>query len=312
MVKKRAGRNERYFEMTHHFDSGFRSRKKKPKLQAFLAVLICLLAVGGFFWKSGAIRQNQVETMLHPKVTDKRSEEQAREDFDKQLQKIFEEEVTDDTLTLNYTLKRPEDYGISEKEPTLGSFSLEGLRESLIVSENRIAMLETFDFEKLNTEQQLLYDIIYKMSKQNLTAADFLEYSEVLSPTSGIQAQLPVFFAEYHFYQKEDVEKYIALLEKVPDYFRDILTFEKAKSKKGIFMSDITAQAIIEQCEDFIKEPEKNYMISVFQKKLSELHEASEKEKKEWMKKNETAVKKSVIPAYKELIKGLKALKGTG
>ena len=129
-------------------------------------------------------------------------------------------------------------------------------------------MLETFDFDKLTEEQQLLYDIIYQMSRQDLEAADFLEYGEVLGPTTGIQAQLPVYFAEYSFYQKKDVENYMALLKQIPQYFSEIIAFENQKSKDGIFMSDVTAQAIIEQCNDFIKNPEQNYMITMFDNKI--------------------------------------------
>lgn len=283
-----------------------RQNKRKPKIQACLAVLICLISVAGFFWKT------QGGTMPHPKVADSRTEEQARKEFDKQLQKIFKEEVTDDSLTLNYTLKQPEKFGIEEKEPTLGTFSLQSLKESLMVSENRLAMLETFDFEKLTEEQQLLYDVIYQMSEKNLEAADFLEYSEVLNPSSGIQAQLPVFLAEYNLYKKQDIENYLILLKKVSEYFHDIIEFEKEKSEKGLFMSDITVQSIIGQCEEFIKTPEKNYMITVFPDMLQKVNGLSEKEKKTYIEKNRKAVLEHVIPAYQTLVQALKELKGSG
>lgn len=286
--------------------------RRKLKAQTIFAIFICVLAVAGFLLKNPGGNLFSQETALHPDVTDNRNQKQARKEFDEQLKKIFKEEVTDDSLTLNYTLKHPEKYGISEKEPTLGTFSLESLKEGLMVSENRLAMLRTFDFEKLTEEQKLLYDIIYQTSEQNLKAADFLEYSEVLSPSSGIQAQLPVFFAEYHFYQKKDVELYLSLLEKIPEYFEDILVFEKEKSQKGLFMSDTTVQEVIRQCEEFTKEPEKNYMIAVFQNMLQKLDGLSEKEKKEYMKKNRKAVLEYVIPAYQNLVRGLKELKGSG
>lgn len=287
-------------------------KKKTKYFQKLFAIILCFLAAAGFFLKNEGSSLLSKETISHPKVTDSRTKEQTEKEFDEQLMKIFREEVTDDSLTLNYTLKNPKSYGISEQEPVLGNFSLDSLKESLMVSENRLAMLKTFDFEKLTEEQKLLYDIIYQMSEQNLKAADFLEYSEVLSPATGIQAQLPVFFAEYHFYQKKDVETYLSLLKKLPDFFEDIIAFEKEKSKKGIFMSDITAQAIIGQCEEFIKEPEKNYLISIFKNMLEKLDGVSEKERKEYIEKNKEAVLKSVIPAYQNLIRALKDLKGSG
>lgn len=108
----------------------------------------------------------------------------------------------------------------------------------------------------------LWYDISF--TKQNLEAADFLEYTECLGPTTGIQTQLPVYFAEYSLRSKNDVDTYLELLNLVPAYFKEILSFEQMKAKKGIFMSETTAQAIIDQCNDFLSKTEQNYLITIF------------------------------------------------
>ncbi len=303
--------------MSKDFDFGYidyeRSyRRKRPKKLACLALLVCVLAVVGmvaYQKQAGLFSQS---TLGHPTVKDERSEEEAQRDFDNLMNEIFKEEITDNSITLNYTVKDKEAYGIGEEEATLGSFSKEELKNGLMVSENRVATLETFDYNKLTKEQKLVYDIVYLMSKQNLESADFLEYAECLGPTTGIQAQLPVFFAEYNLYEKSDVEQYIKLLGLVPDYFGQIIDFQKMKSEKGIFMSDMTAQAIIDQCSDFIEEPESNYLITVFEKRIKEVKGLSEKEQKQFIKENKEAVLDKVIPAYSSLIEGLTDLKGTG
>lgn len=251
-------------------------------------------------------------TFSRPNVTDTRSKEEAREDFAALLDEIFKEEVTDDSITLNYMIKDKEKYGIEVQEASLGEYSLEEFQSSLLISENRIAKLETFDYDKLTKEQQLIYDIIYVMSKQNLESADFLEYARCLGPTTGIQAQLPVLLAEYNFYKKEDVEQYIELIKLVPAYFEQILAFEKNKSEKGIFMSDTTAQAIIDQCKSFVKNPESNYLITVFEKKIKDVEGISEEEQSRLCEENKAAVLDSLVPAYNNLVAGLKKLKGTG
>jgi len=291
----------------------FGNRKKKhPTPLTYIALLVCVFAVAGlvcFNQKAGPFSE---ETLSHPKVQDSRTEEQARQDFDKLAGEIFKEEVSDDTITLNFRVKDREKYGLQSTEPTLGEFSLKELKNSLLVSENRVATLETYDYDKLTEEQQLIYDIVYKMSKENLESADFLEYAECLGPTTGIQAQLPIFFAEFNLYGKRDVEEYIALLKLVPAYFQGIITFEQNKSKEGIFMSDTTVQAIITQCEEFVKTPEKNYLITGFQKRIDGVPGLSPEEKKGFADQNRQAVLESVIPAYRNLISALKKLKGTG
>lgn len=284
--------------------------KKRIRL-TMAAFLLCIIASAGMFCKYKEIGPFAVTETFGKNVHDTRTKKQAQADFEKLLREIFIEEVTCDSITLNYTLKEPEKYDIEKTEPSLGEYTIEEMKNSLLVSENRLATLETYDIEKLTDEQQLIYEIIYEMSKQNLEAADLLEYSSSLGPTTGIQAQLPVYFAEYNFYEKEDIDTYIKLLKLVPKYFEQILTFEKNKSKKGLFMSDVTAQAIIDQCTAFVKGSEENYLITLFPDKLKQVDGISEKERDNYIKNNKEAVEKSVIPAYESLIAGLKKLKGS-
>lgn len=287
-------------------------RRKQKKSIRLLLLFVCIAVVIGVICYQKKIGPFAQSTLTHPQVHDSRSVKKTQSDFDKLIQEFFKAEVTDNTITLNYTLKNKENYGITEAEPTLGEYSLKEMKNSLAVSENRVATLETYDYEKLTKEQKLIYDMVYILSKQNLESADFLEYGECLGPTTGIQAQLPIYFAEYSFRSKVDVDEYIKLLGLVPKYFEEILAFEQNKSKKGIFMSDTTVQAIIDQCSEFIKEPEKNYLITMFDGKVLELSDLTDAEKTAYSQQNKDAVLKSIIPAYQTLIDGLTKLKGTG
>ncbi|MCD7826650.1 MAG: DUF885 domain-containing protein [Clostridiaceae bacterium] len=286
-------------------------KRGKRRIRIF-ALCLCLIALGGIIYYQGNNGQESLDTITHPKVEDSRTEEEAQSDFDELIQEIFREEVTDDSVTLNYIVKDREAYGIEEIEPTLGDYTTEALEASLMVSENRVATLETYDYDKLTQEQQLIYDIIYLMYQQNLESADFIEYTEYLSPTSGLQAQLPVLLSEYNFYGKEEVEEYLALVALVPDCFEQILEMEKKKSEDGIFMSDTTVQAIIDQCNELIKTPEDFYLISVFDKRIKEVDGLTQKEQETYSEKNKEAILNKMIPAYETLVKGLKKLKGTG
>ncbi|PWL69984.1 MAG: DUF885 domain-containing protein [Clostridiaceae bacterium] len=275
------------------------------------AFLICLVAVLGAVGIRQGILPVSYHLLDHPKVQDNRSVKKTQSDFDALIQQIFRDEVTSDSFTLNYTLKAKENYGITQEKPTLGEYSLKEMKNSLVVSENRVAMLETYDYEKLTKEQKLIYDTIYLLSKQNLEAADFLEYTECLGPTTGIQTQLPVYFAEYSLRSKNDVDTYLELLNLVPAYFKEILSFEQMKAKKGIFMSETTAQAIIDQCNDFVSKTEQNYLITIFAGKLLSVADMTDTEKSTYEQKNKELVLNAVIPAYKNLAEGLKELIGS-
>ena len=295
------------------------NQKKKRNRHGFHRIKICLfLAViltgTGFLCAKNGVSlwgRSSSGGLVHPGVEDSRSQEQTQQDFEAFTQEIFRSEVTEDSLTLHFSLKNPKDYGIDDIEPTLGEYSLSAFEDGIMVSENWLASLETFDYDKLSKEQQLIYDSLYQILKTNLKSSDLLEYSECLGPTTGIQAQLPVLLAEYRFYSKSDVEDYLEILKQVPDYFEDILAFEQKKSKDGLFMGDSTVQAVIDQCQEFVTNPEENYLIDIFEGKLKEL-DLSDTESQKLISANEAAVKNYVIPAYQKLIDGLVLLKGTG
>lgn len=283
------------------------------KIKAFIA-LLCLLCLGLLAVSVYSRKDTDLIKSLpvFKEADDGRTPEETQKDFESFINSVFIEEVTDDSITLNYSIKNKQKYGLSDVTPSLGEVSLDDMKDSLFVSENRLAAMEKFDYKKLTHSQQLIYDIIYSMLKQNLQSSDLLEYSECLGPTTGIQAQLPVLLAEYNFYEKNDIDTYIELLKLVPEYFDSIIKFEKKKSSDGLFMSDTTAQAIIDQCNEFVESSEENYLITIFNNKIKEFEGLSAEDINAYIENNQKAVTECVIPAYKNLITALVQLKGTG
>lgn len=232
--------------------------------------------------------------------------------FDSFIKQVFINEVKNDSITLNYSLADPEKYGIEDMEPTLGEYTIESMQESLAISENYLNALKKYNYRKLTENQKLTYDVLQSYLELGMQSSDLLLYRECLSPTIGIQAQLPILLAEYNFHNKKSIDDYIALLSCIPNYFNEIILFEKEKSKAGLFMSDSSVTDIINQCNEFIADKENNYLIEVFDDKISSFPDLSSKEIKEYKAKNKKAILNEVIPAYETLICGLVDLKGSG
>ena len=131
----------------------------------------------------------------------------------------------------------------------------------------------------------------------------------MLSPSLGIQAQLPVLLAEYAFYEDQDISDYLNLLISIEPYFDSILKFEQEKADAGLFMSDATADRILEQCASFIRDPESCYMIDLFAERLEEYGKFSQEEQEELNRRHKEIILEKVIPAYEKLMAGLQALK---
>ncbi len=240
------------------------------------------------------------------------STQKGSEEFKTFTYNVFVEEVQSDTISLNYTLTNPENYGITEHTPTFGEFSTEEMQNSYAEMENYLAVLNEFSYKDLTKEQQLTYDIFKEYLELELSSGDYMLYAEALGPNTGLQAQLPVLLAEYHFNDKEDVETYLLLLEDLPRYFKQIADFEVQKSEAGLFMSDKTANSIINQCKNFIASKEDNVLIEVFNDRIDTLNFLSKEEIRNFKEQNQTLVFNSIIPSYELLIEQIEALKGTG
>lgn len=284
-------------------------RYSKKILLGFVMVLsVVTTACGGVLGssKSGA-SGNPSQAAMVP--TEAPTASDLFEDYTEQL---FLEEIVENTINLHYTLAYPENFGITEYAPSLGTFSIEEMQQSYEELKQIKEKLAEFSYEELGKKQQFTYDIIMDYIDTELSAEDMLLYTEVLGPTTGYQAQLPVLLAEYTFRREQDIRDYLALVAQTDEVFRQIVEFEQQKAEAGLFMPDYVADAIIDQCQGFIENPEENYLIEIFISKINAMEDLSEEKKQSYIEQNSNLVKTEVIWAYQALIEGLSGLKGSG
>lgn len=225
---------------------------------------------------------------------------------------IFQKELEGSTLSLHYTLENPEKYGIEEPEISFGDFSVDSMKRGYETMAGYQEVLAQIDREKLSKQNQLTYDILELYLETELSAQPYLLYQEPLGATIGIQAQLPVLLAEYRFETKKDIKQYLNLLQKLPMYYRSLVSFEQSKAEAGLFMSDRSLDHILQQCREFIEEDDNHYLVEVFDSKIDCIVNLSEEEKTQFKSQNRQMVQSCVIPAYEILIDGLEKLRGSG
>lgn len=234
------------------------------------------------------------------------------EAFEAYTEELFLEDVVENTINLHYTLAYPENFGITDYEPSLGTYSLEEMEASYEELEEIRKKLLDFETEDFSESQKLTYDILMDYVETELSVKDLVLYSEVLSPTTGYQSQLPVILAEYTFRTQRDIEDYLALIAQMDEKFAEIIEFEKQKAEAGFFMPDYAADAVIDQCNEFIEDPEHNYMIEIFNDKIDDFDGLSEEQKNDYKERNRTIITTEVVDGFEILIDGLSSLKGSG
>lgn len=235
------------------------------------------------------------------------------------LTQLFREEMSADTLSMHYVLADPEDYGIPDQPATLPLYSPNALAASREQAAQTLRQLDEIPAFFIKKEDRLLYELLKDQLTLRQLAAHYLYYEEPLSPSSGLQSNLPILFAEYTFRSKEDVEDYLTLLSLIPAYFDSIADYEKEKSQMGLFMSDTCADKVIDQCYQIMErdklENGTHFMITTFEERLRTLSEENiltPEEAAAYQSRNKALLLDCVMPAYETLGDEMLLLKGSG
>ena len=261
-------------------------------LSCFLLVILISFLSGNAFWSS-----------LHAESSDRQ--------FRTFTRRLFQTEVSANTISLHYTLRSPSDYGIADIPATYGSLSSDPVAAKASVR-NVLSSLQEFDPGTLSSENALTFKILDTYLENASTGTDYLLYQEPLGPVSGIHTQLPVLLSEYSFYDTQDVETYLALLKETPAYFDSVIQFEQKKAASGLFMPDYQADSVLETCQSFIDMGKENYLVSTFDERIASLDLLPENKKDSFRKENMKLVTEEIYPAYQNLITAIKSLKGKG
>ncbi|MDR1766334.1 MAG: DUF885 domain-containing protein [Lachnospiraceae bacterium] len=240
----------------------------------------------------------------------------AKAAFDELCDDFLRKQMSGSTINLHFSLRYPERFGISvggEGFPiTFGEYSLEEMRRDL---DDYRAMRERLDAippGDLSDDDRLAYEIFAVNLDNALALEGFELYENTLGPTIGLQAQLPILLAEYAFYDRQDIDHYIALVGEIDDLYAQILEMEKLKAQQGLFMSDGSVDLVIASCMDYLTDPEDSILVQTFPQRLDQIPGLTPSERGEYEKRNLQAVTDSFLPAYRTLADGLAQLKGSG
>ena len=224
-----------------------------------------------------------------------------------------------DALSLHFVMAYPNLQGIHLKDAALPVYSKEASEASAASRQKFLSVLSFLDSKKLNEEERYTYDLLCDRLALDLEESDFSYYEEPLSPTSGMQSELLLLFAEYPFYTADDVETYLSLLQSVPDYVQGLLSYESEKSAAGLFMEKEDAKKSAQQCREILTKEAlssgTHFLQTTFSSRLASLLQKgllTAKQQSQYEAQNQSLLSKSVLPAWQSLADGLEQLSDTG
>lgn len=273
----------------------------KKRLIIYTVIIFCILLFGitfCYFYTSHDSPSSSKETAAGKK-------------FNNYIDSLFASLLSDDTLSMHFYIADTNAFFQMDFPQTFGTISYSNMENSQSDYIDQIKYLKTFNYSDLTRSQKITYDILLYYFQTELDFADLCECYDCLSPTTGIQAQLPILLSEYQFYSSKDIDNYLSLLSKMPKFFDNIVAFEKEKISNETFMSKRNCEEIIEQCLSFsrVQSAEDNFLYTTFQSRINSCDFLSDSQASSYCQKNKEYLSDYVIPSYKNLAATLDSLK---
>ncbi len=243
--------------------------------------------------------------------------------YDRAARRLFIDEMTASTLNMHYTLADPEKYGIGHYEAILPCYDSEGHQSGIASLEESLCFYQGLNLSKLSDQDAHIVNLLTVYLESTLDLGRYPYHEEPLSPSSGMQSQLPILLAEYTFRSRRDVEDYLSILSQTGKYFASLLDFEKEKKEAGLLMAASSLRNVAEQCRTILTaealEKEEHFLQITFTERLLELSAElssgtadrsllTSQEIETYIEQNNQILREIMLPAYQVLADGLDAL----
>ena len=235
--------------------------------------------------------------------------------FEQLADDLFRSEMTANTLNMHYTLAFPEAFGIQEYNAILPCYSFDDELSALTQTENLLKRLKSLNASKLSDRNRYTLTLLANTLENSLALSNYPYYEEPLSPSSGMQSQLPILLAEYTFRSVRDVEDYLDILDQTDEYFEALLIYQQEKADAGLLMPSVSLLQVVEQCDTILTKEEldagTHFLQTTFAERLEGLisdGELTSQKAESYQVLNNRLLRTVMLPAYEALGDGLLVL----
>lgn len=235
----------------------------------------------------------------------------AEESFSDFEDELFQEMMSEDYTTLHFSLRDYQKYGIEKPDVNIGDASWDDYEDSVEDCDEYLKKLQSFDYDSLSETEQKDYRTIAFYLERNKELNSYPYFDWTFNSAEGVIDNLLTTFTEFVFYEKEDIDDYLATLSSVPAYLDQCLENTKKQAAKGYFLTDAMLKATEDAIEKFVDKKDDNELIKIFNENIDAFDGLSAEEKEAYKKKNQEIVLNAYIPSYEKVAEELQKLKGS-
>ena len=235
----------------------------------------------------------------------------AEESFSDFEDELFQEMMSEDYTTLHFSLRDYQKYGIEKPDVNIGDASWDDYEDSVEDCDEYLKKLQSFDYDSLSETEQKDYRTIAFYLERNKELNSYPYFDWAFNSAEGVIDNLLTTFTEFVFYEKEDIDDYLATLASVPAYLDQCLENTKKQAAKGYFLTDAMLKATEDAIEKFVDKKDDNELIKIFDENIDAFDGLSAEEKEAYKKKTREIVLNAYIPSYEKVAEELQKLKGS-
>ena len=205
--------------------------------------------------------------------------------------------------------------GMKKDYDKLDDLSEERSLENLAITKRLLSELKTYDYESLNAQDKLSYELFKKGLEEQIESFKFRYHNYPVNQMFGWQSSLPSFFMIMHRVDnEEDMKAYISRLSQVQRQASQVVAGINKRTKLGIIPPKFVFPAVIRDSKNIISgfpftdDPSKpSTLYADVEKKISALDlDASKKQL--LLTEAKSALVNSVKPGYELLISTMETL----
>jgi len=236
----------------------------------------------------------------HPEAGEQEVQQTESERLYEWFDQIFNEDVNDSPLTLTF-------FGRKDRNDEIDDFSDQQAQKDHETEIERLAYLQTFDFDELSEEAQLSYRLAKLQMKRSLEGWEYRFHNYPVNQFFGWHTQFPVFMANFHQVDEvADAEAFIKRLDQSGRVFGQLIEGLQTREDMGImppkwvypFVTEAVGNVLVGA--PFDDSGEDSVFLAGFKRKLEAL-EISDEEKADLIARVETSLVENVKPAYQAL-----------
>jgi uncharacterized protein (DUF885 family) len=198
--------------------------------------------------------------------------------------------------------------GLKTNYGKLDNETIEYAKEQLKIDKENLKKLKTFNYDALDEQSKISYQVFEYNMKRSIESFDWLYYGYPFNQMFGYQSRTPSFLINMHRISSvEDAEAYISRLAEIKRVFEERMVINKEQLKQGIIPPFFVFDKVIEDSKNIItgkpfdQSQDESPLLQDFRNKIFKL-DISEEKRDELLKNVKLELVRSVKPAYLDLI----------